>query len=229
MILFAFSLLGLFLVPAALGRSAWAVPAGLAGMGLFVLFAPASLHPGLNPWVHLLLSLGPWVLLVLDLVFRGRISRLLGPVSLRALLAFALFRFMGARFILSAITGDLTPAFGVEAATGEFFSALGALILWASHPSRRPPGRWYRGVLVFWNTYALVTALTLSFRVLRADPGLPFAGGSASRELHHYFSTWPNALDAYFWTPLAIGVHVAIFYRLFQEGKSAVPAASPQP
>ena len=215
-ILFAFSLLGLFLVPAGLGRAVWVFPAGLAGLGLYVLFAPASLHPHNNPWVHVLLSQGTWMLLVLDLVCRGNISRLLGNVSLRSLLAFVLFRFMGLRLVFSAISGDLNPAFAVEAATGEFFAALGALILWAFY---RPANPWYRGILVFWNTYAIVAALALAFRILRSDGNLPFAAGYASRETHAYFATWPNALDAYFWIPLSIGVHAAVFYKLMSEGK----------
>jgi hypothetical protein len=220
-ILFAFSLLGLFLVPAVLGRAVWAIPAGLAGVSLFILFAPANLHPHNNPWVHLLLSQGPWMLLVLDLVCRGNISRLLGPVSLRAWLAFALFRFMGLRFIVAAITGDLNPTFAVEAATGEFFAALGALILWVFS---RPQSRWYRGLLIFWNTYALIVSLTLNFRILRADGNLPFTTGYASREVHAYFATWPNALDAYFWIPLSIGIHAAIFYTLVRNTRAETPA-----
>jgi hypothetical protein len=219
LLLFAFSLLGLFLAPAALGRAVWALPAALAGAALFILFAPAPLHPFFNPWVHVLLSQGPWMLLVLDLAFQGRISRLLGPVPVRALLAFSLFRFMGLRFIFSAITGEMAPDFAVEAAIGEFFAAFGALGLWAAYPKGRPPGRWYRGLLVFWNTYAMVTSVALSYRVLRADPGLPLGLARPSREVHAYFSTWPHALDAYVWIPLAIGIHAAIFFALAREAK----------
>jgi hypothetical protein len=217
-LLFAFSLLGLFLVPAALGRAAWAVPAALAGAALFLLFAPGSVHPYSNPWIHVLLSQGPWMLLALDLACRGRISRVIAPVPVRALLAFSLFRFMGLRFIFSAVTGEVAPEFAVEAAVGEFFAAFGALVLWAAYPSGRPPGRWYRGILVFWNTYALVTSLALSYRILRADPGLPLLG-RPSRELHAYFSTWPHALDAFVWIPVAIGIHAAIFFSLAREAK----------
>jgi hypothetical protein len=223
-ILFAFSLLGLFLVPAALGRAAWTIPAGLAAVALYVLFAPASLHPHANPWVHALLSQGPWMMLALDLVCRGNISRLLdragaattpdGP--LRSLLALSLFRFMGLRFVFSAITGDLAPGFALEAATGELFAALGGLALWAFY---RPRSRLYRGILIFWNTYALVASLALNFRILRADPYFPLSGAAASREVHHFFTSWPNALDAYFWIPLGIGVHAAIFYTLIKEGQ----------
>ena len=212
-LLFAFTLVGLFLVPAALGRAAWAVPAGLAGVGLVLFFAPASLHPAVNPWVHLTLSQGPWILLVLDLAFRGRINRVLEPVSMRALIAFSLFRFMGARFVFSAINGDLMPTFAVQAASGELLTALGALLLWALY---RPATRWYRVLLILWNTYGLWMALGLNFCVLRADPGLPFAGGYASREVHRYFSIWPNGIDAYFWMPLAICIHAAIFFALLR-------------
>ena len=215
-ILFAFSLLGLFLVPAGLGRAAWVLPAGLAGVGLYVLFAPASLHPHDNPWVHVLLSQGPWMLLVLDLACRGNISRLLDSVSLRALLAFSLFRLMGVRLVFSALTGDLAPEFALEAVTGELLAALGALVLWAFY---HPQSRWYRGVLIFWNTYALVVSLALNFRILRADGNIPFTVGYASREIHRYFATWPNALDAFFWIPLGIGVHAAIFHTLIREGQ----------
>lgn len=217
-ILFAFSLLGLFLVPAALGMAAWAVPAGLAGVAAILLLAPAGLHPAVNPWTHVVITQLPWVLFVLDLLFNGRIARRLTPVSIRSLLAFSLFRFMGLRLIFAAATGDLTPLWAVEAASGEFFAALGALILWAIY---RPQSRWYRALLIFWNTYALMMALGLNFRVLRADPGLPLSFGHASREVHLFFNSWPNALDAYFWMPVAIGVHAWIFWALWRGTKTA--------
>jgi hypothetical protein len=218
-VLFAFSLLGLFLVPAALGRAVWGIAAAFAALGLFLLYAPSAFHPHFNPWTALLLSQAPWILLVLDLLGRGKISLLLGPVPVRALLAFSFFRFMGLRYVLSAVTGALPAEFAVGAAAGEFFAALGALILWATY--RPLTSLWYRGALVFWNTYALLTSLGLNFRVLRADPRLDFPGALPSRELHAYFTGWPNALDAFFWIPLAIGVHAAIFYKIFQEGRSA--------
>jgi hypothetical protein len=213
LILFGFTLLGLVWAPAGLGRFVWVFPAGLGALALFLWFAPANVHPAWNPWVHLVLSQIPWLLFVLDLVFNGRISRELGSVSIRALLAFSLFRFMGARFVFSAITGDLMPEFAIEAASGEVLAALGALILWAFY---RPKSKWYRGILIFWNTYALMMALGLNFRILRADPGLPLSMGHASREVHQYFTSWPNGLDAFFWIPVAIAIHAWIFWALFK-------------
>src|SRR5690606_32887602 len=112
--LFAGSFLALLLVPAALGRAVWLFPAWFAGVGLVALFAPGVLHPAGNPWVWLLMTQGPWLLLVPDLLARGLAARALDAVSLRALLAVSLLHLIGARHVFSALHGALAPEAGLE-------------------------------------------------------------------------------------------------------------------
>jgi hypothetical protein len=212
---FLFSLLGMFLVPAAAGRAAWMFPAGFAGLAAFLLLTPPALHPFLNPWVFTLLAMGMWVPFTVDLLARGRVARVLDAVPLRALVALALFRFMGLRHAQAALSGDLPPDIALATATGELFTATGALFLWAIW---RPAGAWHRVLLVLWNTWGLLTALALAFRIFRSAPGLSFLPlAEPSFAVHGYFTQWPGALEAFFWIPLAICLHLAVFYRIHRQ------------
>jgi hypothetical protein len=221
--LYAFSLIGLLLVPAALGRVVWIFPAGFAVVGLFLLAAPSALHPEQNAWTWLLLSQAPWLLLVPDLLARGRVARLLDVVPLRALLAWSLLHFMGVRHAVAALSGDLAPGFAVDIAAGETVTGIGAAFLWMLCRSEKIRfSFWFRMVLIFWNTHALFTSLALSTRLLRAHGVLP-AWGDPSPEIHAHFAAWPNSLETFFWIPLAIGLHAAIFYKLFHYRADVLP------
>jgi hypothetical protein len=221
-----FSLLGLFLVPASLGRRAWTLPAAFGALGLYLYVAPASLHPGGNPWIALALSQGPGILLLFDLMARGRVAREIDPVPLRELLAFSLVHLTFLRHMVSAARGDLPLLFAFEAAFSGVLLSAGALLLWALHPRRdRPLRAWYRALVMVWNTWGLLGVLEFGFRVQRAAPDFPFAAWARpSRELHAYFTGWPGALDAFFWVPLAASIHLAIFYRLFKRTSGALHA-----
>lgn len=219
--LFAGSIFGLLLVPAALRRAAWIFPAWFAGLGLFLLAAPASLHPERNVWVWLLLSQGPWIFLVPDLFARGRAARALDAVPLRPLLAWSLLHLLAGRHVFSALAGELPPDFALSIASGEVLTALGALVLWIVC---RPEKTWFRILAMFWNAQAFAGSLAWSLRLLRAHGGLP-AWGSPAPELHAYFAAWPGSLEAFFWIPVAIGLHAAIFYKLLirHRGGAEIP------
>jgi hypothetical protein len=221
--LFGWSLLGLWLVPATLGRAAWIFPAWFAIAGVFVIAAPDGMHPGEHFLVWLVGSQAPWVLLIPDLLARGRAARLLEAVPLRALLAWSLVHFMGVRHLLGALQGDLPAGFALETAAGETLSGLGALLLWLVY---RPEKRWFRFLALFWNAHALVTSLALSARLLRTHTGLP-VWGAPSLEIHGYFASWPGSMETFFWIPLAIGLHLAIFYKLLYNRDSMSPARFP--
>ena len=223
----AFSLLGLCLVPAALGRNAWGVLLAFAALGLLLLIAPAPLHPARNVWVALALSQGPWLLLALDLMARGRIALAVDPVPLRPWLAFSLVHLLALRHLLSAAHGDIPPLFAFEAAFAGFLISLGALALWLVN---RPGSGWYRGLALFWNTWALIHAVELGLRIQRTAPDFPLASwAEPSRELYGYFTGWPGALDAFFWIPLSAAIHLVIFYKIFQGSRAgeAAPETSP--
>ncbi len=212
--LFLFSLLGLCLVPAAVGRATWLFPAAFGGLAAFLLLAPPSLHPFLNPWTFVLLLQGAWILFALDLFTRGRVATALDAVPVRALVALSLFRFMGLRHVQAALGGDLPPEFALTLATGELFTASGALLLWIVW---RPESGWHRVALVIWNAWGLMTALGVAFRLLRSAPALSFLPFTEpSFAAHAYFTQWPNALEAFFWIPLAVCLHLAVFYSLYR-------------
>lgn len=212
--LFVFSLLGLFLVPAALGRAVWFFPAAFAALSMFLIFAPPSLHPFRNPWTFLLLSQGAWALFALDLFARGRAARLLETVPVRALVALALFRWMGLRHVYAGLTGELPAGFALGTAAGELLTAGGALVLWTAW---RPGAGWHRVALVLWNTWGLMTALGLGIRVARANPGLSFPPFTTpSYTMHGYFAQWPDGMETFLWIPLAICLHAAVFYKLLR-------------
>lgn len=217
-----FSLLGLFLVPASLGRRAWTLPAAFGALGLYLQAAPAVLHPAGNAWIALALSQGAILLLLLDLMARGRVARELEPVSLRELLAFALVHLTFLRHLVSAAQGDLPLLFAFEGAFSALLLSAGALLLWALYRPGRP---WYRALVLVWNTWGLLAVVEFGLRVQRAAPDFPFAAWARpSREMHAYFTGWPGGLDAFFWIPLAASIHLAIFYKLFHGGRRDVPA-----
>ncbi len=211
--LFASCALGLALVPAALGRFVGIFPAAFAMLGLFLIAEP-ELGPLLRPSravvVWFLLGLMPFLLLLPDLFARGRVARIIDTIPLRPLLAWALVHVMGMRHVLSALVGDLEPGFALGTASGEFFSALGAAILWLWH---RPASRWFRVLALFWNIHALITTLELAVHLLLAHPGMPVLARPDPGTFAH-FSAWPGSLEALFWTPLLLCLHSAIFYKL---------------
>lgn len=211
--LFASCALGLLLVPAALGRFAGVVPAAFVGLGLFLIAQPELppvLQPSRSVVIWFLAGVLPFLLLVPDLFARGRAARLIDTIPLRALLAWALVHVMGLRHVLSAMVGELEPGFALATASGEFFSAVGAAVLWLWH---RPGSRWFRVAALFWNIHALITTLELAVHLVLAHPGMPVLN-RPDPGTFAYFSRWPGALEALFWTPLLLCLHSAIFYKL---------------
>ncbi len=219
---FGISVVALALVPTAFATRAWIFPAWFAGIGVYLLVAPAALHPAWNVWVWLLLSQGPWIALVPDLLSRGRAARSLDAVPLRSLLAFSLLHLLGARHVFSALSGDLPPDFALEIASGETLTAFGAGILWLFC---RPEKLWFRLLAMFWNAQALTGSLVWSWALLRAHTGLPVVG-VPSPDLHAYFGGWPGGLEAFFWIPLAVCLHAAVFYKLLRPDPDAPIACS---
>lgn len=211
--LFASSALGLWLVPAALGRFAGAVLAAFVGLGLFVIAQPELppvLQPSRSVVIWFVAGVVPFLLLVPDLFARGRAARVLDTIPLRSLLAWSLVHVMALRHVLSALVGQLEPGFALATASAGFFAAVGAAVLWLWH---RPASRWFRVAALFWNLHALITTLELTVHLLLAHPGMPVLN-RPDPGTFAYFSSWPGALEALFWTPLLLCLHSAIFYKL---------------
>ncbi len=217
-LIYAFSLAGFFAVPATFGRWRWFFPGWFAALNLFLLFAPASFHPRDNPVTYLALVHLPWILFCLSLA-AGRFREEMIRTPLRSFLPWTAFRFTGAAYMLAGVAGDLPPRFGAEMAAGEVLTALGAVALWAAY---RPDDFWYRGLLLFWNAYGLTAALASGVRMALANPELPFLRLPGS--IHLYFMGFPQAWLPFFWAPLSIAVHMAVFFKLYLEWSAATPA-----
>jgi hypothetical protein len=211
--LFASSALGLLLLPAAPRRLAGGLVAAFAGLGLFLLAEPelpAALQPSHSVAVWFLLTLVPLLLLIPDLMARGRVAQVINLIPLRSLIALSLVHVMGLRHVFSALEGDLEAGRALGFVSGEFFSALGGAVLWIWF---RPDSRWFRIAALFWNVHALVPTLEFAVRLLAAHPGMPVFAAPAPG-LFGFFSTWPGSLEALFWTPLLLCLHAALFYKL---------------
>jgi hypothetical protein len=215
-VVYFFSLLGFFLAPAALGRGIWLLPLWFAGLNLFLLLTPVPFHPGQNPMVFLALAHLPWIAFCLDLAGRGKAAAVLEFVPMQALLLWSAFRLMGVHCILALPTGELPPAFAFETAAGEAITALGALVLWAGHRSQ---SAWYRGLLLFWNAYGLTSALAIFFRMTLANPDLPLL--RLSPDIHRHLTSLPQSWGPFFWVPIGICIHVAVFFKLYLEWNAA--------
>lgn len=227
LMLFAVSALGLWLARGALSRLAGGLVAAFAVLGLFLIAEPelpVALQPSRSAAVWFLVTLVPFLLLIPDVLARGRVARLLDLMPLRALIAWGLVHAVGVRHILSALQGELSPDIALGIASGEFFSALGAAFLWIFY---RPDARWFRIAAVFWNVHALLTTLEFAVSLQGAHPAMPFLSRPAP-ELFGYFAAWPGNLEALFWTPLLLCLHTALFYKLLSP-RSAAPAEGPNP
>jgi hypothetical protein len=213
--LFAISVLGLWLVPPALGRLAGGFVVAFGVMGLFLIAQPELpilMQPAHSPALWFLLTLVPLALIIPDLFARGRIARVVDEVPLRDLMGWSVIHVLGLRHIFSAMQGDLEVGYALSLVSGEFFSAFGAVVLWIWN---RPSSRWFLVLALFWNIHALVTTLEFSVRLMTAHPGIPFFSNPSPGHFS-FFSSWPGALESLFWAPFLLCLHATLFYKMLR-------------
>jgi hypothetical protein len=213
--LFVFSLAGFASLPAHLGRLLWLLVAWFAALNVLFLAGAAAGFGWERPWLFAALGQAPWILLVLDLLFRGRLSGPVAAVPMREILLWNVTRVMGIHYILAVYGGYAPQEFAVEAGFSEIITGLSALVLWAFH---RPDSGWYRTLLIFWNTYGLTSAVVTAWRTLLSNPQMPFS--RYSREIFQYMTDYPQSWVYCFWLPLAISMHAAVFYKMYVERNS---------
>lgn len=212
LVLYVFSLLGFMFLPAHFGRKIWLLVLWFIGVNGLFLLARAGYLEWQSPWLFSALGQVPWILVVLDLLFRGAISRRLPAVPVRELVLWHVTRLMGLHYVF-AIYGAYAPrGFALEAGFSEVLTGLGALALYLLH---RPERGWYRTLLIFWNTYGLTSAVVTGYRVFLSNPDVPYA--RYSREIFQYMTDYPQIWVYCFWLPLSIGMHAALYYRLYAE------------
>jgi hypothetical protein len=211
-LLFAGGLWGFVWLPAGLSRWLWFLVAYFVGLNGFFLLQDHWATPSENFWVFVILSHGPWVAVLLDLIFRGKLTRVFEQVSFREILLFEATRFTGLHFLFSARDGDAPLAFAAEACLGETLSALCAIILYFV---AKKPGSGFRMGLMVWNTYGLASLGTLQFKIFFSNPFIHHA--SYSREIFQYMTDYPQSWLTFFWMPLAFAGHLIIFYKMLQD------------
>jgi len=210
--LFAGSLLGFIWLPVRLGRWLWFLVLYFLGLNLLFLLPSHGWVPAGNLWVFLLLSHGPWVAVLADLLFQGRLAKVFADMPYRQILLFEAARLMGLHFLLSARDGEVPLEFAAEACLGETITALAALILFFV---AKKPGSSFRMALLVWNTYGIASLGALQYKVYQSNPFLSPA--RYSREIFQYMTDYPQGWLTFFWMPLAFAGHLVIFYKIFRD------------
>jgi hypothetical protein len=221
LVLYAFSLMGFVFLPAHFGRKIWLVVGWFVGINILFIAAKAGYLEWQSPWLFSALGMVPWILVVFDLIFDGQIGLRLRRVPMEELILWQVTRLMGIHYVV-AILGNYAPrGFALEAGFSEVLTGVGALVLYISYT---PGSGLYRTLLIFWNTYGLTSALVTGYRVFLSNPDVPFA--RYSREIFQYMTDYPQNWVYCFWLPLSIGMHAAVFHKIYKE-RPARPETAP--
>jgi hypothetical protein len=212
LVLYAFSLLGFALLPAHFGRKVWILVAWFVAVNALFLLARAGYLDWRSPFLFSALGQIPWILFALDLLCNGRLSVRLARIPMREIVLWQITRLMGVHYVMAIVGGYAPRAFALEAGFSEIITGLGALALYLLH---RPERGWYRTMLIFWNTYGLTSAVVTAWRVLLSNPDIPFA--RYSREVFLFMTDYPQNWVYCYWLPLSIGMHAAVFYKMYKE------------
>jgi hypothetical protein len=211
LVLYVSSLLAFAFLPAHFGRKVWWLLAWFLFVNLAFLL---DLWDSLNwegPALFILLGQLPWILVVADLLFKGRLSPKVEAIPMRELLLWQTTRLMGVHFALAIYGGYAPDEFGLQVGFSEVLTGLGALALYVTY---KPDSSWYRTCLIFWNTYGLTSIMSTEYRIFMSNPHLPFARYSG--EIFSYVTSYPQNWGYCFWFPLAIGMHAAVYYKMYQ-------------
>lgn len=208
--LYVSSVIGFALMPAHLGRRVWLLLAWFLLVNVAFLVGIPYTPNWQRPYLFTVVGQLPWILIVTDLFFRGRIARALLDIPMRELVLWQCVRLMGVHFVLAIYGGHAPQEFALQLGFSEIITGLGAFALWAAY---KPERGWYRTLLIFWNTYGLTSVLAAEYRTFFANPYLSFA--RYSREIFQYMVSYPQSWLYCFWFPLAIGMHAAVFYKMY--------------
>lgn len=197
-------------IPASFGKKVWLVLAWFVGVNAVFLLDLGNVVEWRNPMIFLTLGQAPWILVVLDLLFKGKLSSKVAAIPLRSIILWQTTRIMSVHFVFT-IFGGLAPAtFSAPVALSEIITGLGAVVLYFKFNAESSN---YRMVLLFWNTYGLTSMLSAEYRIFFANPQLRFFRGDA--DVITYLTSYPQAWCYCFWFPLAIGMHAALYYKLY--------------
>ncbi|MDB5049322.1 MAG: hypothetical protein JWO30_2393 [Fibrobacteres bacterium] len=211
LVLYLFSIGAFALMPAHFGRKVWILVAWFLFLNLAFLMDFWDFLNWEGPALFILLGQVPWILFVLDLLFKGRLSSKVAAVPMREILLWQVTRIMGIHFVIAIYGGYAPEEFALQVGFSEAVTGLGALALYVTY---RPEKGWYRTLLIFWNTYGLTSVLSAEVKIFLSNPHLPFS--HFSREIFQYMTSYPQNWVYCFWFPIAIGMHAAVFYKMYQ-------------
>jgi hypothetical protein len=210
LVVYGFSILGFAWLPAHFGRKLWLMVAWFCALNLAFLLGVWDYLDWRGPFFFILCGQLPWILFVADLLFNGRLAPKVAGIPMRELLLWQVSRLMGLHFILAIYGGFAPGEFGLQTGFSEALTGLGALALYAAY---RPERGWYRTALLFWNAYGLISVMSAEIKIFLANPRLPYL--KYSRDIFQYMISYPQNWVYCFWFPLAIGIHAAVFYKLY--------------
>jgi hypothetical protein len=174
----------------------WLIAATAAGVNGRV----AALHP---PLPQLLIAVLTGLLVWAGAANKG-FNEWLAQVSLRAVVAFHLTRFVGFAFLALSSRGELPEEFAVPAGGGDITVATLALciVVFVPRPGTRP------GLLLVWNALGFADILNVVFTAARLAIANPDSMNALMR--------FPLSLVPTFVVPLIIASHMLVFWRLMR-------------
>ncbi len=217
LLIYFFSYLSLTLIPNFFGRKIWWVVAWFIAVNFIFLL---GFIPGFNlgnPLLFLALGQLPWVLIVADLIFSGKLSSKIGEIPVHEILLWQITRLMGLHFILGIFGGHVSAEFAAPLGMSEVLTGIGAVILFFGF---NPEKNWHKTVLIFWNTYGLTSVLSGEYHIVVSNPSFGFS--RSSNEVFQYITAYPQNWQYCFWFPIAICLHATIFYKIYLMRKSKV-------
>jgi hypothetical protein len=211
LVIYLFSIAAFAAMPAHFGRKVWILVGWFLVLNVAFLMDFVDALDWQGPALFILLGQVPWFLFVLDLIFKGKLSGRVLNVPMREILAWQITRIMGIHFVLAIYGGYAPDEFALQVGFSEMVTGLGALALYIFY---RPEKGWYRTLLIFWNTYGMVSVLSAEIKNFLSNPHIPFS--HFSREIFQYMASYPQNWVYCFWFPIAIGMHTAVFYKMIK-------------
>ncbi len=203
-VVFLFSFIGFALLPAGLGRKIWWVLLWFFLLNIVFLLGIWDLPIWSNGILFTALTLWPAILFLFLL---GR--RQILTIPLKEYLLFNVFRLMGLHFILAILGGYAPQEYALEVGFSEMLTGLAALMLVVFY---YPEKKGYLLLVLFWNGYGLTSVGTALYKTFSANPYLRL--NQHTPEIYHYLSVFPQNWVHFFWFPLVLAFHLALFYRI---------------
>ncbi len=214
--IYGFSFLAFAFLPKQLGKYIWWALAWFCLLNILLIMQLPWLTPWTSTVIFFLFSQLPWIVFLGSLRFPKSVTRKCIELPMRQILFWHITRLMGFHFAAALWGGYVHEEFGLGVGLSETLTGLGALILLAFY---RPEQNFFRLLLLFWNTYGLTSVISALYKGFFSNPNLPM--NMYSREIFRYICDFPQAWDYFFWFPMAVIFHLALFFKLYSGKEKA--------